>query len=84
MNTKQQDLFSRLENALDNISKSPKTAVEVTMIFEGFVASFEEIAEDLSATPDEQTAKALREIIHGIISTSDSIPIPTGQLATNP
>jgi len=77
MNTRQRELFDRLENALDTISRSPKTAFEVALIFENLVTSFEEIAEDLVATPDEEAAEALRRIVHGVIlgenNTSTSI-----------
>lgn len=62
MNVKQQELLDRLKKAIDNISKSPKTAAEVMSLLEDFVTSLEEISEDLATMPDEQVARNLREI----------------------
>ena len=63
MDVRQQDLFTRLEDALSYISKSPKTAAEVILIFEDLVISLEEIAGDLKATSDEQEARILRDLV---------------------
>ena len=64
MNVGKQELFDRLMKALSSISQNPKTATEVNRILEDFVISLEEIVDDLKATSDEQTAAALRMIIH--------------------
>jgi len=64
MDLRQQDLLDRLTNVLDFISGSPKTASEVNLIFEDLVTSFEEIAGDLRATPDEQEAITLQNLVH--------------------
>ena len=74
MNTKRQKLFKRLRNALDDISKSPKTAVEVTLLFEDLVASFEEIAADLKTMSDEETAATLRSIVSATTGTASISP----------
>jgi predicted metal-dependent enzyme (double-stranded beta helix superfamily) len=66
MNMRQQELFDRLENALNYISDNPKTAAEVNLMFEDLVISFEEIASDLRATSDEQEAKILKGLIHSV------------------
>ena len=70
MNTKRQELFERLKNALDDISKSPKTAAEVTLLFEDLVVSFEEIASDLKTISDEETAATLRTIVSATVGTA--------------
>jgi len=64
MNARQQELFNRLENVLNNISGNPETATQVTSLFEDFVISFEEIATDLEAISDEEMAATLRAIVH--------------------
>jgi predicted transcriptional regulator len=63
MDMKERELFERLKRAMEIISKSPKTAAEVSLIFEDFIATLEEIAEDLATTPDEQVSKDLKDII---------------------
>jgi hypothetical protein len=63
MNTKQQKLLDQLKDALNNISKSPATSAEVELIFEDFVASLEEIADDLKTMSDEEIAASLKAII---------------------
>lgn len=64
MNAEEQKLFERLKKALNSITQNPNTAVEVTRIFDDFVASLEDIVDDLEATSDEQTAATLRAILH--------------------
>ncbi len=63
MNARQQELFDRLKEALDNISGSPETADQVITLLEDLVISFEEIAADLETTSDEETAATLKSII---------------------
>jgi hypothetical protein len=63
MNDKQRELFDRLKRATETIWKNPKTATEVTIIFEEFVSSIEQIATDLAVNIDEQVARDLQEII---------------------
>ena len=70
MNAEEQKLFARLEKALSSISQNPKTAVEVTRIFDDFVVSLEDIVDDLETTSDEQTAATLRAILHATNRTS--------------
>ena len=55
-------LLSRLETAMRIISRNPGTAAEVVPLFEDFVASLEEIVDDLEVSPDEQVAIDLRRI----------------------
>ncbi len=64
MDARQQKIFDRLKKVLDDISKSPKTAAQVALLFEDFVTSFEEIAMDLKKTSDEETAATLKAIVH--------------------
>ena len=63
MNTRQQKLLDQLKDVLNNISKSPATSAEVELIFEDFVASLEEIMDDLKTMPDEEVAANLKAII---------------------
>ena len=63
MNDKQQELHDRLKKATDIIWKKPRTAAEAILIFEEFVSSFEQIAADLSESPDGKVAGNLREIM---------------------
>jgi hypothetical protein len=56
------NLLSRLEAAMRVISRNPRTAAEVVPLFEDFVASLEEIVNDLEVSPDEQVAVNLRRI----------------------
>ena len=63
MNDRQQDLFDRLRKATDIIWRNPETTVEITLIFEEFVSSIEQIAADLSISSDGQVARDLRELI---------------------
>lgn len=79
MNVRHQELFDRLRSALDNISGSPKTAAEVSLIFEDLVVSLEEIATDLKMTSDDQTAATLKAIIHTTMPIND-IPAATGRM----
>lgn len=69
MNAGQQRLFDRLKNALDVISESPETAVQVTSLLEDFAISLEEIAADLQAMSDEEMAATLRAIVHAAMPT---------------
>lgn len=81
MNVKQQELFSRLENVVDNILKNPKMAVDVGVIFENFVASFEKLTDDLATTSledrqdlpnaGETTAQALDNLLGFIEKTGE-------------
>ncbi len=64
MNARQQELSDRLKKVLDNISKSPETSAQVTLLLEDFVISCEEIAIDLEETSDEETAATLKAIVH--------------------
>ncbi len=64
MNARQQELSDRLKKVLDNISKSPETSAQVTLLLEDFVTSCEEIAIDLEETSDEETAATLEAIVH--------------------
>ena len=70
MNAGEQKLFERLKKVLSSISQNPKTAIEVTRIFEDFVVSLEEIADELDATSDERTAATLRAILHATTRAS--------------
>lgn len=63
MNVKQQKLLNRLESVLDAISECPATSAEATVLFEDFVITFEEIANDLKTTSDKETANTLRMIV---------------------
>ena len=63
MNARQQKLFDQLKKVLDNISKSPKTSAQVTLLLEDFVTSLEEIAIDVKETSDEETAATLKAIV---------------------
>ncbi|MFC1715579.1 hypothetical protein ACFL6S_18050 [Candidatus Poribacteria bacterium] len=63
MDARQQEIFDRLKKVLDDISKSPKTAAQVALLFEDFVASCEQIAIDLKETSDEETAAILKAIV---------------------
>ena len=56
------NLLFRLETAMRIISRNPRTAAEVVPLFEDFVASLEEIVDDLEVSPDEQVAVDLRRI----------------------
>ncbi len=80
MNTKQQKLLDRLKDALGEISKSPETAAEVTLIFEEMVISFEEIASDLKTESDEETATALKTIVQATAGSGTN-PTSAGPLA---
>ncbi len=79
MNTEQQELLERLRNTLEDISKSPATAVEVTLLFQDLVASFEEIAADLKTMSDQETAATLRMIVRATIGDT---PVSTEQMTT--
>ena len=63
MNARQQKLFDQLKKVLDNISKSPKTSAQVTLLLEDFLISLEEIAIDLKETSDAETAATLKAIV---------------------
>ena len=80
MNTRQKELFERLRDALDTISKSPETADEVALLFEDFVITFEEIAGDLETTSDKETAATLKEIVNAA-ATIGNIPLSAEQIA---
>jgi len=70
MNAGEQELLDRLNKVLSSISQNPKTATEVLRIFEDFVVSLEEIADELDASSDERTAATLRAILHATNRTS--------------
>jgi len=55
-------LFERLKRAMNTISENPKTLAEVSFLFEEFVASVEEIADDLGTDSDEHVAGNVREV----------------------
>jgi len=59
----QRELFDRLRKAMNSISEHPKTAAQMTSIFEEFVVSVEEIACDLETMSDDQVGRNLEEII---------------------
>ncbi len=63
MNARQQELFDRMKKVLDDISKSPRTLTQVTLLLEDFLISLEEIAIDLKETSDEETAATLKAIV---------------------
>ncbi len=72
MNTKNQELVTRLEKALDNISGNPKTEAIVASLFTDLVISFEEIASDLKQTSDQETAASLEAMI-ATVSKTESV-----------
>jgi hypothetical protein len=62
-------LFDRLKEAADVIRRNPCAAAEVSLLFEEFVSSLEEIAADLAMVSDDQVARDLRRVIqHNITS----------------
>ena len=63
MNARQQELFDRMKKVLDDISKSPRTLTQVTLLLEDFLISLEEIAIDLKETSDAETAATLKAIV---------------------
>jgi len=63
MNQELQALFNRLQEALDKISRYPKTAVEVSLLTDELVETLEEIVADLIERSDEQVSKDLQSII---------------------
>jgi hypothetical protein len=65
----QKESFERLKKAMDVISNNPKTAAEVSLLFEEFVASIEEIACDLATISDEQVAENLKECVSAIMES---------------
>ncbi len=65
----QKESFERLKKAMDVISSNPKTAAEVSLLFEEFVASIEEIACDLATISDEQVAENLKECVSAVMES---------------
>jgi hypothetical protein len=47
---------------MDTISENPKTLSEVSFLFEEFVASIDEIAQDLAAESDDYVAENVRQV----------------------
>ncbi len=73
MNTKHQNLITRLKRALDNISENPKTEAVVELLLTELVVSFEEIVSDLKQTSDQETATVLESIIKAAPQTESSV-----------